>query len=72
LFLSDTFITLELLPGWFGPLVALSPLTYFARGVRAITYAPAAGDPYLGNLAVVAGLAVVFLIAGAYAIPRTD
>ncbi len=72
LFLSDTFITLEQLPGWFGPLVELSPLTYFARGVRAITYAPAAGEPYLGNLAVLGGLAVVFLIAGAYAIPRTD
>ena len=72
LFLSDTFITLEQLPEWFGPLVALSPLTYFARGVRAITYAPAAGEPYLGDLAVVTGLAVVFLVAGAYAIPRTD
>ena len=72
LFLSDTFITLEQLPDWFGPLVALSPLTYFARGVRAITYEPAIGDPFLGNLAVLAGLAVVFLTAGAYAIPRTD
>jgi len=72
LFLSDTFITLEQLPEWFGPLVALSPLTYFARGVRTITYEPAVGEPFLGNLAVLAGLAVVFLTAGAYAIPRTD
>jgi len=72
LFLSDTFITLEQLPGWFGPVVELSPLTYFARGVRAITYAPAAGEPYLGDLLVLAGLAVVFLVVGAYAIPRTD
>jgi len=72
LFLSDTFITLEQLPGWFVPVVELSPLTYFARGVRSITYAPASGEPYLGNLLILAGLAVMFLIAGAYAIPRTD
>ena len=70
LFLSDTFITLEQLPAWFGPLVALSPLTYFARGVRAVTYAP--GDPYATELAVLAVLAVAFFVAGAYAIPRTD
>jgi len=60
------------LPGWFGPLVELSPLTYFARGVRTLTYGPAAGDPYLGNLLILAALAVVFFVAGAYAIPRTD
>ena len=72
LFLSDTFITLEQLPGWFGPLVELSPLTYFARGVRAVTYEPALGEPYLVELAVLAGLATVFFLAGAYAIPRTD
>ncbi len=72
LFLSDTFITLEQLPGWFEPLVKLSPLTYFADGVRVITYEPAAGEPYLGNLLILAGLAAVFLVAGAYAIPRTD
>ena len=72
LFLSDTFITLEQLPGWFGPLVELSPLTYFARGVRAVTYGPALGEPYLVDLAVLTGLAAVFFLAGAYAIPRTD
>ncbi len=72
LFLSDTFIALEQLPGWFEPVVVLSPLTYFARGVRSITYAPAAGEPFLWNLLVLAGLAVAFLVAGAYAIPRTD
>jgi len=60
------------LPGWFGPLVELSPLTYFARGVRAITYPPAAGEPYLGNLLILTVLAVGFFVAGAYAIPRTD
>jgi len=72
LFLSDTFITLEQLPSWFGPLVELSPLTYFARGVRAVTYGPAAGDPYLVELGILTLLAVGFFIAGAYAIPRTD
>src|SRR6056297_3259297 len=54
LFLSDTFISLDQLPGWFGPLVELSPLTYFARGVRTITYGPAAGEPFVGNLLVLA------------------
>ncbi len=72
LFLSDTFITLEQLPSWFGPLVELSPLTYFARGVRAVTYGPAAGDSYLVELGILTLLAVGFFVAGAYAIPRTD
>ncbi len=71
LFLSDTFITAEQLPGWFTPIVELSPLTYFARGVRAITYEQAASEPSL-NLLILAGLAAVFLIAGSYAIPQTD
>ncbi|MGZ0745842.1 ABC transporter permease [Haloparvum sp. AD34] len=69
LFLSETFVPPSLLPGWFLPAVNLSPLTYFARGVRAITYS---GDPWLGHLLVLAGLAVAFLAAGAFAIPRTD
>ena len=72
LFLSDTFVTLELLPNWFAPLVDLSPLTYFARGVRALTYGPAIEAPYGRELALVAVLAVAFFVAGAYAIPRTD
>ncbi|MFW6321361.1 MAG: ABC transporter permease [Halohasta sp.] len=72
LFLSDTFITLEQLPEWFGPLVAISPLTYFARGVRAVTYGPAAGEPFMPEVAVLSALAVAFFVAGAYAIPRTD
>ena len=75
LFLSETFVTPDLLPGWFLPLVDLSPLTYFARGVRAITYAPG-GTPdvaaALAALGVLAALAVVLLGAGAYAVPRTD
>src|SRR6056297_1821645 len=39
LFLSDTFVTPDLLPSWFQPVMNLSPLTYFARGVRELTYA---------------------------------
>jgi ABC-2 type transport system permease protein len=78
LFLSETFVSLEQLPGWFEPLVDLSPLTYFARGVRAATY-PEAGtpavagiDPALANLGILAALAVVFFALGARSIPRTD
>ncbi|NUB91453.1 ABC transporter permease [Haloterrigena sp. SYSU A558-1] len=78
LFLSETFVSLEQLPGWFEPLVNLSPLTYFARGVRAATYADAdvagvAGvDPALSNLAVLAVVAAVAFALGARSIPRTD
>jgi len=71
LFLSETFVTPDLLPSWFRPLMALSPLTYFSRGVRALTYDPTAGDVGL-SLAVVAVLAAAFFVVGAYAIPRTD
>ncbi|ERH01387.1 MAG: ABC-type multidrug transport system, permease component [Halonotius sp. J07HN6] len=70
LFLSDTFVTLDQLPPWFAPLVDLSPLTYFARGVRAVTYTT--GEPATPALGVLAVLAVIFFVAGAYAIPRTD
>ncbi|WP_339104268.1 ABC transporter permease [Haloterrigena salinisoli] len=78
LFLSETFVSLEQLPGWFEPLVNLSPLTYFARGVRAATYpeADVAGiagvDPALSNLAVLTVVAVVAFALGARSIPRTD
>ncbi|MGQ3412093.1 ABC transporter permease [Natrinema sp. LN54] len=78
LFLSETFISLSQLPGWFEPLVNLSPLTYFARGVRAATYADAgtpavAGvDPALANLGILAVLAVIAFAIGAWSIPRTD
>ena len=67
------------------PAMELSPLTYFARGVRAATYrrpgtvaawsGPESGligtDPSL-NLVVLSALAVGFFVAGAYALPRTD
>ncbi|WP_254838117.1 ABC transporter permease [Natronomonas marina] len=79
LFLSRTFVPPALLPAWFRPLMELSPLTYFARGLRAATFPSAAADnaglvgtdPYL-NLAVLAVLAVAFFAAGAVALPRTD
>ncbi|WP_435147516.1 ABC transporter permease [Halobaculum sp. P14] len=79
LFLSDTFVGPELLPSWFLPAMNLSPLTYFARGVRAVVYPAgvAAADPSaLGIVAdygvPLAALAALFFAAGAYAIPRTD
>ncbi|MFB6168067.1 MAG: ABC transporter permease [Haloferacaceae archaeon] len=72
LFLSETFVSPALLPGWFRPAVALSPLTYFARGVRALTLGAPAASTALANLAVLAVLAVLALAAGALAVPRTD
>jgi len=70
LFLSDTFVPPTLLPEWFGPLQNLSPLTYFARGVRALT--PGASSDPLGPLLILAALAVLSFAVGAYAIPQTD
>ncbi len=78
LFLSDTFVTPSLLPDWFGLVAFLSPLTYFARGVRSVTFSPAGTEfapPPLGtvgNLTVLAALAVCFFAVGAYAVPRTE
>jgi ABC-2 type transport system permease protein len=78
LFLSETFVPPDLLPEWFAPLVNLSPLTYFARGVRAATFpAGANGAAWTGGsaalaLAVLSALALVAFLVGAVAIPRTD
>lgn len=81
LFLSETFVPPALLPAWFRPIVDLSPLTYFARGVRAVTDpaaiptagpASAASAGWPTELAVLGALAVAFFFAGAYALPRTD
>ncbi|WP_410765193.1 ABC transporter permease [Haloferax sp. DFSO60] len=69
LFLSETFITPDLLPAWFVPALNLSPLTYFARGVRALTYT---GGDWIGNLAILAVLSLGFFVAGTLAIPQTD
>ncbi|MFB6127563.1 MAG: ABC transporter permease [Halolamina sp.] len=78
LFLSETFVPPALLPAWFRPALQFSPLSYFARGVRAVTYAEAealVGDPTTAavwNLLVLSTLAVAFFIVGAAAVPRTD
>jgi len=77
LFLSETFVPPAMLPAWFRPAVALSPLTYFSRGVRAATtgggaFPPGPVAPRAGYLLVVAVLAVGFLAAGAWSLPRTD
>ncbi len=69
LFLSDTFVTPDMLPSWFRPVMNLSPLTYFARGVRTLTYSHGAVG---GDLVILAVLAVLFFLAGSYAIPETD
>ncbi|PSQ60366.1 MAG: ABC transporter permease [Halobacteriales archaeon SW_9_67_25] len=84
LFLSETFVPASLLPGWLP--TGLSPLTYFARGVRQLTYgATGAGEGALlatgrgpgllgpvGNLAVLSVLAVVLFAVAARSLPRTD
>ncbi|MFC3957374.1 ABC transporter permease [Halovivax cerinus] len=78
LFLSATFVNPSQLPAWFLPLVDLSPLSYFARGVRAATY-PAADygpvlglDPVIGNLVVLTGASLVLFWIGARSIPQTE
>jgi len=78
LFLSETFVPVSMLPEWLP--TGLSPLTYFSRGVRAVTYYPTGGevlathnapDP-IANLAVLSVLAVLAMAVGAYALPVTD
>jgi ABC-2 type transport system permease protein len=69
LFLSETFVTPELLPAWFRPVTALSPLTYFARGVRALTFS---GGDWTLPLVALAALAAGFFAAGAVLVPWTD
>jgi ABC-2 type transport system permease protein len=66
LFLSETFVPPALLPAWFRPIVALSPLTYVARGTRAVM---ANGDGWWTALAVLAGVAIVALLLGVRAVP---
>jgi ABC-2 type transport system permease protein len=69
LFLSETFIQPTLFPAWFRPVVDLSPLAYFSRGVRAATYS---GGDAATNAAVVAVLAVVAFAVGTAVIPWTE
>jgi ABC-2 type transport system permease protein len=82
LFLSETFVSPSMLPEWLP--TELSPLTHFARGVRAVTYRPPADGTTVAThdvpgglggpeyLAIVAVLAVVAFALGARALPRTD
>lgn len=69
LFLAETFVPPALLPGWMGPVIDLLPLTYFSRGVREVTVS---GGPWVTDMAILSGLALVFFLAGAYALPETD
>jgi ABC-2 type transport system permease protein len=79
LFLSETFVPASLLPAWLP--TELSPLTYFARGVRQVTYTPDGavlavfrgsklGPP--GNLAVLVALAGAAVAVAACLLPQTD
>lgn len=69
LFLAETFVPPALLPNWMGPVIDLLPLTYFSRGVRAVTVS---GGAWTTDLAILSGLALLFFVAGAAALPRTD
>ncbi len=71
-FLSEAFVPQDLLPAWL-PL-ELSPLTYFTRGVRAVTYAEVAGSPEsaVTNLLVLTAFALVAFVVASVLLPRTD
>jgi ABC-2 type transport system permease protein len=66
--LSETFVPPAMLPSWFRPVVAVSPLTYFSRSVRALTM----GGDWVGDFGVLLAVAAAVFVVGAYAIPRTD
>lgn len=79
-FLSEAFVTRDMLPGWLP--VELSPVTHLARGLRELTYVEGAGgtifpaswplpDLYSYLLLLAIGAVVSFTVA-ARLIPRTD
>jgi len=79
LFLSEAFVTADMLPEWL-PL-GLSPLTYFTRGVRAVTFDIDAATSSLAgqsvpapwtDLIVLAGFALVLFLIAAAVLPRAD
>ena len=78
LFLSETFVTLAQLPGWMAPIVHASPLTHFARGVRAASdpgseVAAVGGiDATVAYLGLLVAVGVVAFWLGARSIPVTD
>jgi ABC-2 type transport system permease protein len=80
-FLSETFVPASMLPAWLP--TGLSPLTYFARGVRQVTFTGATdqvagvsggltGASPVVNLVVLSVLAVVAFVVAARLLPRTD
>ncbi|MFB6077398.1 MAG: ABC transporter permease [Halarchaeum sp.] len=75
LFLSNTFLGPASLPDWFQPITNLSPLSYFAYGVRAATY-PGGSAGWPGSVpadfGVLVVLAVVAFAVGARLIPWTE
>ncbi len=63
MFLSGTFWSPEIMPGYLQTVAEFLPLTYFSNGLRAafvLEHIPSA----LTNLAVLIGMAVVFIIVG--------
>jgi ABC-2 type transport system permease protein len=77
-FLSEAFVPRGMLPGWLP--VELSPLTYFSRGVRAVTYVDGAAgvpgswpvpDVYIALLVLTVS-ALATLAMAARLLPRTD
>lgn len=70
LFLSEAFVSGAMFPTWILPLIGRSPVTYFSRGVRTVTFDPTGS--WAPELVVLLGLAVVFFLVGSMAIPRTD
>ncbi|MDY7081222.1 MAG: ABC transporter permease [Halobacteria archaeon] len=68
LFLAETFVTPEMLPSAFHPVIDFLPLTYFSRGVRAVTYPPASGSP-MTDLGILFAVALGFFVAGGYLVP---
>ena len=69
-FLSEAFVPQDLLPGWL-PL-ELSPLTYFTRGVRGVTYTDGSPETAVTNLLVLIAFAVVGFVAASVLLPQTD
>ena len=78
-FLSEAFVPREMLPAWLP--VELSPLTYFSRGVRAVTYVDGTGAGVPGSwpvpdvyvaLLVLTLFALVSFAGAARLLPRTD
>ncbi|MFB6129849.1 MAG: ABC transporter permease, partial [Salinigranum sp.] len=64
-----TFVPMERLPAVLRPVVNLLPLTYFSRGVRALTYS---GTSPWGDLAILAVLTVVVFAVAVAILPWSE